>query len=368
MRSKTCRIPPVFSHITKKNLFLWEGRRYNARRLWRHAAIPAEPKSRKPPVIYPQMQYFSMADTEFSYGKNNARDASDQKMMQAVIKLGLTSLNLIDIHGIISAERFALQTTRAVALSVLRTAAVLLKGESKLKIAVVDDDIQIYRDLRSYLEELLGDFAEITYYASGESFLEAWKSKSFDLIILDIFMDALTGMEVAQMIRKTDPHVKIAFSTTSNEFASESYEVNACYYLHKPFGKERVKAMMDRLDLAEMEKKRIVVLPDGTNVPLRRIIYVDYAFHFITVHLKQQNDIVLRANFSEIENLLCAYPYFICPTKGVIINFYEVAKQKHDIFIMSDETHIPISRRKATEVLKAYSSFLFAELRKGEDA
>lgn len=246
--------------------------------------------------------------------------------------------------------------------------SVLSKGESNLKIAVVDDDIQIFRYLQSCLGELLGDFAETAYYSSGEAFLEAWKPKSFDLIILDIFMDGLNGMEVARKIRKTDSDVKIVFSTTSNEFASESYEVNACYYLHKPFGKERVEAMIDRLDLAEIEKRRIVSLPDGTNVPLRRIIYVDYAFHFITVHLKRQDDIVLRANFSEIESLLCAYPYFICPTKGVIINFYEVTKQKQDIFIMSDETHIPISRRKANEVLEAYSSFLFAELRKGDDA
>lgn len=181
-------------------------------------------------------------------------------------------------------------------------------------------------------------------------------------------MDSLTGIEVAGEVRKTDPNVKIVFSTTSNEFASKSYEVNACYYLHKPFGKDRMEAMIDRLNLAEIEKRRIVKLPDGTDIPLRRIIYIDCALHFITVHLKQQDDIVLRANFSEIENLLCGYPCFISPTKGVIINFYEVAKQIHNIFIMSDETHIPISRRKTNEVLEAYSSFLFAELRKGDDA
>lgn len=239
------------------------------------------------------------------------------------------------------------------------------KGESNLKIAVVDDEIQFYRNLQANLKEALGDFAEITYFSSGESFLAAWKAEAFDLIILDIFMDGITGMEVAREVRKTDSDIKIAFSTTSNEFASESYEVNACYYLHKPFGAEQVKAMVDRLNLAEIELRRTIKLPDGTNAVLRNILYADCAAHFITLHSKGP-DIVLRANFSEIEKLLCTYPYFVSPTKGIIINFYEVAKQNHDAFIMSDGTPIPISRRKANDVLEAYSSFLFAMLRKGE--
>lgn len=67
-------------------------------------------------------------------------------------------------------------------------------------------------------------------------------------------MDKLTGMEVAREIRKTDNNVKIVFSTSGNEFASESYEVNARYYLHKPFGIERVKAMLDRIDITGLEK------------------------------------------------------------------------------------------------------------------
>lgn len=234
-----------------------------------------------------------------------------------------------------------------------------------MKIAVIDDDIRLYRLLQSCFDELLGDFAEITYFSSGEAFLDSWEAFDFDLIILDIFMCGITGMDAARKIRETDPDVKIAFSTSSNEFASESYEVNACYYLHKPFGTEQVKAMIDRLNLAEIEQNRTVKLPDGTNAVLRKIIYADCSSHCITLHCKQQSDIVLRANFSEIEQLLCAYPYFISPTKGIIINFYEVTKQNRDTFIMSDGKHIPISRRKAGEVLESYSSFLFAELRKG---
>lgn len=237
-----------------------------------------------------------------------------------------------------------------------------------MKIAIVDDDIQIYERLQTYLEELLGFSAEFCYFPSGEAFLAAWEPERFELIILDIFMGKLTGMDVAKEIRKRDGDVRIVFATTSNEFASESYDVNACYYLHKPFGKERVKAMLDRMDLAKLEKMRAVQLPDGSSVVLRNILYADCAAHCITLHCKQHQNIILRMNFSEIEALLCAYPYFFSPSKGIIVNFFEVAVQQSDTFQMSDGTPIPISRRKAKEVLNAYSSFLFEQLRKGGEA
>ena len=234
-----------------------------------------------------------------------------------------------------------------------------------MRISIVDDDIQMYERLQTYFGELLGAAAELTYFQSGEAFLRVWQPGAFELIVLDIFMEKLTGMDVAKEIRKTDSDVRLVFCTTSNEFASESYEVNACYYLHKPFDRDRVKAMLDRIDLAQIEKERTVQLPDGKSVVLRDIIYADYAAHYTTLHCKYDRDIILRANLSEIEALLCAYPYFFIPSKGLIINFHEVAAQNTDTFTMSNGRILPISRRKAKEITDAYSSFLFDKLRKG---
>ncbi len=240
------------------------------------------------------------------------------------------------------------------------------KRSFPVKIVIVDDDVQSFKYLKSLLSEALGSPAEFSYFKSGEDFLKSWQPGVYDVIILDIFMNGITGVDAAKEIRKTDPDVKIVFSTASNEFASESYEVNACYYLRKPFGKEKIKNMLDRLDIPEIEKMRAVKLPDGRSVILRDIIYTDCASHCIAVHCKQNREIVLRANFSDIESVLCQYSYFFSPTKGMIINFYEVTAQNGDTFRMSDGSIVPISRRKANEVLETYSSFCFEQLREGE--
>ena len=232
-----------------------------------------------------------------------------------------------------------------------------------MKIAIVDDDISMCEQLTAYLSELLCGSAELVCFPNGEDFLHSWRQGDADLIILDIFMKTLTGIDVAREIRKTDKIVKLVFSTASNEFASESYEVNACYYLRKPLDRERVKAMLDRINITEIEKIRTAKLPDGSSVRLRDILYADCAAHCVTLHNKCGENTVVRTPFSEIEALLCAYPYFLSPTKGTVINLYEAELQNCDAFKMSDGSFISVSRRKAKEVLEAYSSFRFDLLR-----
>lgn len=145
-----------------------------------------------------------------------------------------------------------------------------------MKIALVDDDIQACDHLQACLDSLLGPSCTLTCYTSGEAFLAAWRPGLFDLVILDIFMAGISGVEVAHTVRATDKTVKLVFCSSSNEFASESYEVNARDYLRKPFNCERVAAMLGRLELTELEHSHSLTLPNGVSVVLRDISYVDF--------------------------------------------------------------------------------------------
>lgn len=250
-------------------------------------------------------------------------------------------------------------------------------GERKLvlKIILVDDDKKELATLRSCLQDLVGTSLQIMEYHSGEEFLEAWEKENHsnnspetwdcDLIILDIYMKELNGIDVARKIRERDESVRLVFGTTSNEFAAESYEVRACDYLRKPFTRETVGKMLDRLNLEEMDRARSISLPDGQMILLRDIIYIDVNSHRLTIHSKKAGGYVTRLSFGEMEKLLEGYPYFYSPSRGVVVNFYEVSDQKEDVFVMSDGTWLPISRRKVKETRNAYSEFCFQLLRKG---
>ena len=232
-----------------------------------------------------------------------------------------------------------------------------------MKIALVDDDPRALAQLEQYLTEQLGRETEISRYGSGEALLADWRPGAFELVVLDIYMGGATGMEVARRLRADDGQVRLAFATSSNDFASESYEVGACYYLRKPFRPEGVRAMLERLDLEALERSRRLRLPDGSQVVLRSIRYAASDGHRVTLHCKD-GDRTLRTSFAAVEPLLCAYPCFCGICRGVVVNFHEVAGRQEDVFLLKDGTRLPISRRRLREMQEAYSAFRFDRLRK----
>ena len=141
-----------------------------------------------------------------------------------------------------------------------------------MRIAIVDDNHTDRIFLREGLERILLkrniENSEIHIFNSAEDILEYLKNEQetfFDLIFMDIYMEKLTGVDAAREIRKKDKKVKIVFITTSNEFASESYEVRAEDYLIKPYDKTRLENVMDRI-FSEKKDGKILELKDGRKI------------------------------------------------------------------------------------------------------
>ena len=106
-----------------------------------------------------------------------------------------------------------------------------------MHLALCDDDITELSRLISLLEDY-GAQREIsvTYEAfhNATELIEALGKRRFDLLLLDILMPGLTGIEAAKEIRQTGSQLPIIFLTSSREFAVESYRVSAEDYIMKP--------------------------------------------------------------------------------------------------------------------------------------
>ena len=237
-----------------------------------------------------------------------------------------------------------------------------------MKIALVDDEIIQLQHLQELLSvELNAKLPQsphwIDTYRSGQSFLDHFQSGKYDVIVLDIFMGGITGVDVAKNIRLVDPDVKLVFCSRSNEFAAESYQVNAQYYLVKPATPGSVANMLQRLNLELIQLGQAVTLPDGYNLILRQLLYTEYYNHVVTLHLKNGEIYRLRANHATVEELLTPCGFIHSPTKGILVNFHEVIQCTEDSFTMSDNTVLPISRRKGKEIQAAYTKFHFYKMR-----
>lgn len=237
-----------------------------------------------------------------------------------------------------------------------------------MRIALVDDEVSqlhLLNDLLAYeLNSLTCQTSNIIdTYPNGQAFLENWKAGAYDVIVLDIFMGGITGVDVAKQIRLTDPDVKLVFCSRSNEFAAESYQVNAQYYLLKPATQSSVANMLKRLNLDMIQQMQTVTLPNGHTLIQRQILYTEYFNHVIYIHLKDGTVYRLRGNHSTLEELLIPCGYICSPSKGILIYFYEITELQDNHVLMSDGKVLPVSRRKSKYIQAEYTKFRFQKMR-----
>ncbi len=106
-----------------------------------------------------------------------------------------------------------------------------------MRVAICDD----LKTDRQHILKLLDQFSKeenITFEAyefeNGESLETSFKKQSFDIVFLDIYMTGVKGIDVAKNVKELYPEVIIIFTTTSKEFAIESYALNVEGYIVKP--------------------------------------------------------------------------------------------------------------------------------------
>ena len=99
-----------------------------------------------------------------------------------------------------------------------------------IKIAIVDDEEQTREQILRTLKENIQEQhkVEIKLYVSGESFFEEiQKGEAADILFTDIQMQQLDGVELGKLVRRLCPDMYIVFITSYEEYAAESYRIEA---------------------------------------------------------------------------------------------------------------------------------------------
>jgi len=117
---------------------------------------------------------------------------------------------------------------------------------------VVDDEENIREVLSNYLESL---GYEVLTATDGQNALDKFEAGSFDLIVSDLLMPAIDGLELLKQIREKDKDVIFLMITgyPSIETAVEAIKKGAYDYITKPFHMEDVKLRIER----SFEKKNL---------------------------------------------------------------------------------------------------------------
>jgi two-component system response regulator AlgR len=170
---------------------------------------------------------------------------------------------------------------------------------SPLRVLIVDDEAPARRRLRDLLMDCTASMPlEVAgEAASGPQALEMLARQRVDVVLLDIRMPGMDGIETAQHLRKLEHAPAIIFTTAYDAYAVKAFEVHAIDYLLKPI---RVQRLLDALAtartaiapkeaaLADMRRAPRTSLSASERgrvhlIPVADIIYLKAELKYVTV-------------------------------------------------------------------------------------
>ena len=234
-----------------------------------------------------------------------------------------------------------------------------------MQIAVIDDTVND----RMIIQSFLNDFAaenniefNIYDFESGEDFLRDFSPGKYDAVFCDIYMNGMSGIDTAKQMRLYDKDCPVVFLTMSNNFASESYEVNAFGYIIKPVDKEQLFRLLSRI--TENVRSRSLYF-NGTlrdksslklSIPFDSIMYINIVNRKVYIHMPNETVAVTETISQCSEQLLKDSRFSNC-CKGIIVNFQYVSKILNNDFIMCNNDTVPIRKRYSNDIKNQYMSY-----------
>lgn len=231
-----------------------------------------------------------------------------------------------------------------------------------LSIAVCDDN---ETDLQ-YITDMVNAWAmqgripvSIKTFPSAESFWFHYsENKDYDILLLDVEMGALNGIELAKQIRAQNSCVQIVFITGYPDFIAEGYEVSALHYLMKPVKPEKLAEVLDRAaDLRQKERPFLLVSSERETIRLflDDIYYVESQGHYMLIHTEQMQYRVRMTVSGLLEKL--DEGFYRC-SRSFIVSLRHVCRITKSEVFLENQVSLPLGRGQYDEINKMMIRYL----------
>ena len=236
-----------------------------------------------------------------------------------------------------------------------------------IKIALCDDDISdlnlIHELLDQYRREQKIEIHTTTFQSPLDLLTEIERGTRFDILLLDILMPGLNGIDTAAEIRSHNEDVKIIFLTSSSEFAVQSYSVHAYFYQLKPIMKEHFFHLMDSvLAVCSSEQNSSLILrcKSGiTRITPRQLEYCEVIHRTLMIHLTSGKVLESIGSLDDLSRQLTPYGNFLRPHRSYLVNLEHVQHLSYRAITMACLVEIPIPRGKYNDIKTAFMDYAF---------
>jgi two-component system LytT family response regulator len=240
-----------------------------------------------------------------------------------------------------------------------------------LKIVIADDNESSRTLLRHYIH-LLPHYEVIGEAADGEEFVQVVLDKKPDLVLVDINMPNLDGMEAVKLCRELLPNLQIIFTTGYDEFAVEAFNIAAADYIVKPIERTRlfhalekarklVQLSSHRQELSLEEKKTIFEIKSQNSIlflPMQEILFIERERRKTVIHTRNEK-YETTESLNEVASRLDSY--FFKTHRSYIVNLKQIFKIEADgetyrVHFFNSDKVAYISKLKINEVQKSISN------------
>ena len=193
--------------------------------------------------------------------------------------------------------------------------------------------------------------------SSGEELLDRFRSRRWDIVFLDIYMDGISGAQAARVIRGKDKQCDLIFATTSREHGLLSYELQITDYLLKPFTLQDVDNALDWILREREERFRTIAVRSEWEtelILLREIQYIEVLHHTAVLHLRDGTRNT-RKSLNELETEICGEGgNFLRCHRSYLVNLDHVTGIFRGEFSMENGDRVPIGTKRMAEMKRAF--------------
>lgn len=230
-----------------------------------------------------------------------------------------------------------------------------------INIAICEDEREIQELIEIYIVNIFKKKNieyKIQKYNSGEALLKSDFSH-IHILLLDIRMGKINGMETARKIREVDMNMEIIFITSLIDYVQEGYEVKAYRYLLKPIRQEDLKKHLLTCIKEVQVRNNYIIVNDKSNtykIYSHDIKYIEVQKKIISIYTNDK-DITTRYSLGKIEKDLNSEKFVRCH-KSYIVNLSFIEGIKPNSLRLESGEEIPISRYRYKDVKIKFLKFL----------
>lgn len=226
-----------------------------------------------------------------------------------------------------------------------------------IRLAVCDDDVEkgkiIDTMLAAWLDKHQYIYEKQLFSNSRGLLYEIQDGTDFDVLLLDIEMPGLDGIELTEQIKVFLPDVLIIFVTSYEKYVYESFKVQPFRFIPKKFIEQMLPlALKDAMDLLKKCKGKYLFVENQEGmekIPTRSITYIWHKEKYAYIEKTNGSRAKVRKTLKQVYEELPAED-FVWIDRGCICNLMQISRISNGDVLLTDGIRLQVSRDRLTEV------------------